>query len=875
MEASPRKAMPSTYNGIGTHYYGEKNCEVRVAECRFCGHTVDLKTYDTRLWFVIFFIPVLPIGRKRIIDYCPSCTRHYAVEADKWETAKQLNISGALDEFRANPTPEAAIEAHQQLLAYHDMTQAAEFRQAIAVKFADNAKVQTHLGLSLADLGKHEEAIGCFQRALDLRPDLPEARVGLAGAHMRAWRLNEARKLLDFLEKPGAVQLYSLEPLEQLANSYQSQERHPEALDLYSKLLQAIPEAAKHKGFRQRVEKSEKAIGRAQSESLLPKLKFSWREAFSFKPSINSSPGQFRFTVRGLTFAAGAVAVVVIIFALVNANIRRHRTIYVVNGLKGPISFSLPGATAIKIVAGVEELKIPEGRYHAKVSGALQKEIDFEIRAAGYFSRFFDKPMWIIDPGGASLFVRRDATYSARNPRPPITTFHYGRDFYQFSGISHPFQELPKSVYLKRSEERTHTQIERFKDPLVNVYYYLLSDGRRGDALALAEWRLRVHPDEEAMLEAYNRQAVKDKQTARAEKFLRAGLTNRPVQIEWHRAYQQVSRKTGRETQLNEEYEKMLASDPTNSALLYLRGRAFTNETGGEAWFERARQADASNPYPHYALGYGKLVMADWAGARPLLARACELKPGDEMFRYWFTLTRLALGEFATLERELRERLKRDPLDVYAAMQLVEALSAAGKKSEAEQVASEFDRSIILRARDSAAELSKLVRRSLLYACGDFATLEKHSAGDKSGAGRNALFYALVEQGRLAEAEKIHPEEDYAFEDNYQLLALSVAWRRAGDTQKADALLQRAIKEFEAGDRDMREAAALLRSKEPPSREAFDALKALPKSKALLATALALQHPARAADFAVTARKLNVDRSYPYHLVQRITATIQ
>ena len=92
--------MPTTYNGIGTHYYGKKNIQKRVGACHSCGHNVELVSYDTRLWFVVFFIPVIPLGRKRILDYCPACTRHYAVEADKSETARQLEVSGAQGTLR-------------------------------------------------------------------------------------------------------------------------------------------------------------------------------------------------------------------------------------------------------------------------------------------------------------------------------------------------------------------------------------------------------------------------------------------------------------------------------------------------------------------------------------------------------------------------------------------------------------------------------------------------------------------------------------------------------------------------------------------------------------------------------------------------------
>src|SRR5258706_3000734 len=95
--------MPTTYNGVGTHYYGKKNLQTRPGPCPHCGRAGQLTSYDTRLWFVVFFIPVIPLARKRIIDHCRVCTRHYATDLDKWETARQLEVSGALEQYRTNP----------------------------------------------------------------------------------------------------------------------------------------------------------------------------------------------------------------------------------------------------------------------------------------------------------------------------------------------------------------------------------------------------------------------------------------------------------------------------------------------------------------------------------------------------------------------------------------------------------------------------------------------------------------------------------------------------------------------------------------------------------------------------------------------------
>ena len=305
--------MPSTYNGIGTHYYGKKNIHKRTGACSQCRRAGELTSYDTRLWFVVFFIPIIPLGRKRIVDYCRACTRHYAVDADKWETAKQLEISGALEKYRANPTPEDAIAAHQQLINFHQFDQAAEFRKSMHEKHGDNAKVQAYLGAALAHLGQLDESEKHFARALALRSDLPEARVGMAAGHVRAGKLDDARRLLDFLEKPGSSRLYSLEPLDKLARAYQKANRHDDALAIFATLQKELPKLAEAKWFRKLVASSEKLSGCRESQ--LPKLKFSWKRLFTPQPSAAGGP---RVTWRGLLIVGILLALVVLGFVISN-----------------------------------------------------------------------------------------------------------------------------------------------------------------------------------------------------------------------------------------------------------------------------------------------------------------------------------------------------------------------------------------------------------------------------------------------------------------------------------------------------------------------------------------------------------------------------
>src|SRR5690348_7519204 len=111
--------MPATHNGIGTHYYGKKSLQTRPGICQSCRRDAVLNSYDTRLWFVILFIPIIPLGRKHILDYCPHCTRHRVIPFLEWEKLKQKNISDAMEHMKANPQdPKAAVKLHGTLVAF-------------------------------------------------------------------------------------------------------------------------------------------------------------------------------------------------------------------------------------------------------------------------------------------------------------------------------------------------------------------------------------------------------------------------------------------------------------------------------------------------------------------------------------------------------------------------------------------------------------------------------------------------------------------------------------------------------------------------------------------------------------------------------------
>ena len=71
--------MPYWYNGIGTIYYGRTHESTRRGWCEHCKAERDLASFDTRLYVIFVFLPIVPLGAKRVIDKCAKCAIHRAL----------------------------------------------------------------------------------------------------------------------------------------------------------------------------------------------------------------------------------------------------------------------------------------------------------------------------------------------------------------------------------------------------------------------------------------------------------------------------------------------------------------------------------------------------------------------------------------------------------------------------------------------------------------------------------------------------------------------------------------------------------------------------------------------------------------------------
>ena len=870
--------MPSTVNGIGTRYGGRKNATQYPGTCQSCHRQVTLSAYDTKLWFCVFFIPVIPLKRLRIIHHCPVCTRHYAQPLAKWEAERQLRVSGAAEDFRKTPTPEAAMALHDQLVSFQQREEAATFRDMASAQFADNARLHEHFGATLLDIGMGKESEPYFARAFELRPDLPNARASRARVMIREGRLDEARGLLDFMEKPGAAQLYNLGALEELSEAMIVNRRHAEVLEISRHILTEIPAAKDFPRFRERVKASEKALGK--KESMLSKQKFSLKRLFSRAPGQRAG---WRDLVRiGAVIGIIVAAVFGIIF-IRHAWDSHHRTLHILNASDKAATVEIVGVSTVKVGPhSVAAVAISEGDYRARIHGPVEEEMAVPVRSAATFP-WSENPAWVLNVGGFGAVSLVTAYYAKGGGSPTQYDPYFGEKMWTFNDAEYAFKDLPRSLTVKSSEGgKTLRGLEILEGDPAQLISYFAGKGRHADALAAARWVLRAQPENEVGLVALQVIPQNDAQRAEARTFLRAGLDVRPVLIAWHRAYQNFRSASGGEAELARTYGAMLAKAPGDSALLYLLGRVTPEGAEQKALFTKALAADEKNAFPHYALGYDAMTEGDFEKARGFLDRACELRPGDHQMAETRHTVRLGQRDYAAIERESRAEMQKKILVAPAFAKLVEVLALQDRADDARKVIRDFD----ARARkaDPESAVANVARLNAIldYCRGDLAAIEGRLRGQPAAPGRRApaalppqkaaeLFAVLAEEGKVGEAIALPGAGTSIANGPVELLAASLALQLAGDTGKADEWSARAAKDLAGRNAAFRKGAELLAAKVAPDRAAVTALHIEPKVKAVLLAVLARKFPSEAAWLNGMAGKFNCAPEFPFHLVRRAT----
>lgn len=832
--------MPSTINGIGTWYYGKKNLQERSGVCSHCGRHAKLSNYDTRLYVVVFFIPILPLGKKHIYGQCNLCSYHHAVDPKSWETGREESIAEGMKAMRENPAdPAAAIKLYQAYFTFDQLAEADKMIDHLKENFHSNFDVQMFLGVTLENRGRVAESSVCFRQALAIDPKHNAAHYAVGMILIKEDKLNDAATMLAPLtqddDQCDASAAYAL------AEAYKKANRHAEAFALIKVMVQRFPHLKKDPLFKKFVREVEKVLGNQ-------------------KPILEPVP--WHHSPWMLVPITGMLVLGVACYSIY---LSYHRTVYIVSGSSIPVTVAVQGGPTVTVNSSRHEaIKIPEGVHTVTYSGGAQGSTTLTL-TGNFFTRMASKDFVCLNPGETAVLLWEQTTYS-KSPTKGSHTYRlaFGQPVIRMPDIDLPFEKFPSSISTKSSSE-VRRRVELLSVDREALFYSLYEDGRIDEALNLAEWYLRLNPDHLDFVESYIAMAPKT-QAERARRFATERCARRPVEIEWHKAHQDLSTTLQERVALSAEYDGLLAKDPENPDLLYLRSRLLTS---GAMATPLLKQALAKNPKHSHAISslcFHAVHRTNWEEAWPLAQHVIADRP--LLVRRSYLECAHGARRLKELEMLLKGEIQQNARAQESTEELCRLLAAQGRLPEANKLANDFEAGANKNGHSGEVAF-KQPQAIVQYVSADFATLKTHAK--MSGVPAIWKTIAAVETDDLVQLDTLTRGKPARGTD---MLLYALVFKAGGKTELADKWRESALKTLGSVKEEGAAIQQWLNSTTGPSVGSVIDLNLTLREQSIVLAALADRYPDQRSEYVAALERANVFPEFPYHWLKRFARKV-
>ncbi len=851
--------MPKVYNGIGTWHHGRANRIVRRDYCEFCGKPGDLQSYDTRHFFVVGFVPLLPLGARRVIDHCPKCQGFRSLPLGQWKREKANATNAALAAFQASPDDaEAALNICRTLIQFQERTIFAQIAPALESRFQHNASVLDMAAAGHASFNRHDLAVQSAARAVALEPANTKLRNALAIYQMRAGSPDEAAVTLAQLSPANATVRSGLAGSESaeapasdpgmhllLAEAFQHQGENERALEQFATAFAISPELEQDESLRS-----------ARNFSVKNRDQLRRRNSAFFE-SVRSSDdraGGWRYWWPN-TVAMAVWLVLIGVAATVFTAPMRPRPLHLVNGL--PVSYTVTISDQSKELAPYSRTSItlaPEDHEVTVTGEGL--EIPPSSLALGDVGLFQDR-VEIINPDGVALFIDQLAHYHTDISKAPPDTFKILQPstYHSLQGFTHAFKDLPTTVNIRSrsgsSATRRHLALVD-RGPWDNIILLVELEGIERAAEYARALIDRIGNNNDQRL-AYIATSTGEPDVIRT--WVQPHLVKRdPLDIELHRAWQDYARYHFPDHDLRTEYRSLVDAEPENSGLFYLCGRAIGGENE-QLWFERAAAMDPPSVDALNGLAYNALQLGDYSAALQNAQRATALPGANQRHHSVLHICLAATGNWSDLADQL-ELNSEGALDNPQGLERrIIALDLAGRADEADQLAAAIFAELDRQDGSTTEAWKKRYAAVRAYLKGDMVTF----AADPETTGLE--FAAAVTQGDLAAATNaLDAYEDESWQSH---LLVSLLAARLGDDTARTAHLAKAREDASA-------PPALLQILDPHAAcdpSTLDWSHALPDDIRIAAAVRARLRPDEAATWKLVLMKTNFDPFFPHRFL--------
>lgn len=838
----------------GWRNYGTHNLTHTRAVCDHCGRLGYQRTYDASRWFNLYWIPLIPLGRKHVIGECPHCHLARQMSARQWRKFRETELKPALEaQARVPKDPDAAQKALATTVAIADPEAFVESALLVEQHLSHDPEVLTQMGRAYAYFRMDEEALGAFIAANKAHPTAA-SHAAVAIQLMEMGRVDEAASHVEqaaTLGEPNQVApLYLV-----LAEAHQALGDHAAALAALDALQAKFPDF---------------------NDANLPRLRALSEK--NLKKNRKLTPGSITLGFKepkagGSVLSYAPLAILPLLIAgglgiyAWNCAQTPPQHVYLIGGLDQSYDVlidgrrvAVPAHTAVRIDVPYGQVQLAPAPDSLPIAPAtVTIDVPWHLRA-------FEHPTIAINPDRAALILYEKVHYheDLSKAGDPQRTFYTGQATYTFDNLDFRWQPLPETI--TTSTKGVWKSNVRVMDELSLIQRYVLLLDNEADRQAfrdaLAE-AIRLEPHRDDLLR-FVPTAFGDSSLSVLEPLCAA----RPVNVQAHRIYSWAASRAGRDVEA--EYRKLMEAEPGEGAWAYLLGRVVGDADEASALFDRAARAERPCAWGDYAQGHFLLATGRFREALAKVRAAQAALPNVSEFQFGEDEALLALGEYDELIERARQDVARERYSFEGYEPLVRYLRLSGDAAGANAAEAEALARIGTGDLEYAEEWRARFRRIEAEVTRDEAALL--SLFDASDVSASRFLAAVLRGDAETAANLLAADAEPTPLTPYAHLLVYTMAQQKNLTDIAGAQLAAAAAFLGASDEDDRRLAAWLNGQEPPVMSVVHAGGWRSSERRVVLLALGARFPQLRGEVFPLAAKLNYNRDAQGIVVAKLLA---
>lgn len=152
---------------FGAGNYNKRDSVYRFDICESCGALHQMHSYTSTRAGHLYWIPVIPFGKKRIIDQCPSCNAGREMSYSQWKNIRNEEVIPLISELEANPlNREAAQKAIGLVGSLGNEQEYYRVFEQVAPNYQNDPEVLRQLSWATNRFQKPDEANALLEASL-------------------------------------------------------------------------------------------------------------------------------------------------------------------------------------------------------------------------------------------------------------------------------------------------------------------------------------------------------------------------------------------------------------------------------------------------------------------------------------------------------------------------------------------------------------------------------------------------------------------------------------------------------------------------------------------------------------------------------------